>query len=291
MKVDTVQSNLGHRYIFTVCTGRNGQNSFTHLLQNSVPNCHALFEAPHVNIRLCGRLGSWERRFRRRFIETHELLGRGRVLQAFDQGNDDYIAQIAQKRLRRIDRDMAKLNASIYFDVSKYFARGLHVGFARNLPQYSLVLLVRDPILNMRSFLNRDKNFYLDNTRPDAPRNALRLEAIRLNKGELYLWAWCEMYLRYLQMAADDKVEAATIIHTSLLEDKDYMSAALDKISLPHGRLVTSAPRNTNASLGFKATEVRNEDIALFNGFLEKLPDKARRAIAYFDDYVPGQPA
>ena len=279
------------RYIFTVCAGRNGQNSLTHLLQNSVPNCHALFEAPHATIHLPGRLGSWERKFRRRFVETHELLGRGRVLQAYDQGDDDYIAGIARKRLQRIDREMTARNASIYFDVSKYFARGLHVGFARNLPSYSVVLLARDPILNMRSFLNRDKNFYLDNTRPDAPRNILRLPPDTLSKGELYLWAWCEMYLRYLRLAAEKQVDAATIIHTSRLQDPDYMTAALAEIKLPHGPLVTSAPRNTNASVGFKATEVRHEDIDLFNKFIEKLPQDIRRAITYFDDYVPGQSA
>jgi hypothetical protein len=291
MKNEIGKGNPDRRYIFTVCTGRNGQNSLTHLLQNSVPNCHALFEAPHANIHLSGRLGSWERKFRRRFVETHELLGRGRVLQAYDQGNDDYIARIAQKRLQRIDQEMTAKNASVYFDVSKYFARGLHVGFARNLPNYSVVLLVRDPVSNMRSFLNRNKNFHLDNTRPDAPRNVLRMATETLCKGELYLWAWCEMYLRYLQIAAQDNVDAATIIHTSRLEDPEYMTAALDNISLPHGPLITSAPRNTNASLGFKATEVRDEDIDIFNGFLEKLPDNARRAIAYFNDYVPGKPA
>lgn len=291
MKDDSGHSNTDRRYIFTVCAGRNGQNSLTHLLQNSVPNCLALFEAPHANIHLSGRLGNWEHKFRRRFIETHELLGRGRILQAYDQGNDEYIARIAKKRLRRIDREMTDTNATIYFDVSKFFARGLHVGFARNLPSYSVVLLVRDPILNMRSFLNRNKNFYLDNTRPDAPRNLLLMEAKALSKGELYLWAWCEMYLRYLQMAAEDRVDAATIIHTSRLQDLDYMAEALGQIGVSHRSLVTSAPRNTNSSLGIKATAMRDEDISLFNGFLEKLPHDVRRAITYFDNYVPGQPA
>ena len=279
------------RYIFTVCAGRSGQNSLTHLLQNSVPDCLPLFEAPHANTRRSGRLGNWERKFRRRFVETDEMLGRGRVLEAYEQGSDDYIAGIAKKRLRRIHQEMAAKNATIYFDVSKYFARGLHVGFAKKLEKFSVVLLVRDPILNMRSFLNRNKNFFLDNSRPDAPRNILDMKTETLQKGELYLWAWCEMYLRYLQLAAEKNVEAATIIPTSRLEDPEFMTAAFDQISLAHGPVVTSAPRNTNTSLGLKATQAHDEDVELFNRFLKKLPEDIRCAITYLDDYAPGQPA
>ncbi len=285
----TSTSTADRRYIFTVCAGRSGQNSLTHLLQHSVPGCLPLFEAPQANIRFSGRLASWERNFRRRFVETDELLGRGRILQAYHEGNDDYIAGIAAKRLRQIDREMTAKKASIYFDVSKYFARGLHVGFATNLARFSVVLLVRDPILNMRSFLNREKNFYLDNSRPDAPRNTLRMAADNMQKGELYLWAWCEMYLRFLKMAADDQVDAATIIPTSRLEDKDFMTSALGQISLAHEPLVTSVARNTNASLGFRSTQMLERDVDLFHGFVEKLPGKARQAITFLDDYVPGQ--
>jgi len=289
MQSDTGEHGTTRRYIFTVCAGRSGQKSLTHLLQTSVPGCHALFEAPHADIRLSGRLGSWERRFRRRFIETHELLGRGRVLQAYDEGDDAYLARIARKRLLHINREMTAKKASIYFDVSKYFARGLHIGFARNLPKFSVVLLVRDPIANMRSFLNRNKNFYLDNTRPDAPRNILRMDPDSLNKGELYLWAWCEIYLRYLRLAANNRLDAATIIDTERLQDAEYMSAALGKIGLPHGPLITSAPRNTNASLGIEATVIQDDDVILFEKFFQKLPQETRRAITFFNGYVPGK--
>ena len=36
-------------------------------------------------------------------------------------------------------------NSSVYFDVSKFYARGLHLGFNSLLKNYSVVLLARDP--------------------------------------------------------------------------------------------------------------------------------------------------
>ena len=83
--------------------------------------------------------------------------------------NDDvsYIENIARKRVSVINNNMKKNGDKIYVDVSKYFARGLHIGFHRVIPLFSLIHLVRDPILNMRSFLNMHKNFYLDNNSPD----------------------------------------------------------------------------------------------------------------------------
>ena len=52
-------------------------------------------------------------------------------------------------------------NSNVYFDVSKFYARGLYLGFNSLLENYSVVFLVRDPLMNMKSFLNRKKIFYL----------------------------------------------------------------------------------------------------------------------------------
>ena len=48
-------------------------------------------------------------------------------------------------------------NSNVYFDVSKFYARGLYLGFNSLLKNYSVVFLVRDPLMNMKSFLNRKK--------------------------------------------------------------------------------------------------------------------------------------
>ena len=76
------------------------------------------------------------------------------------------------------------------------------------------VRLLRDPVLNMRSFLNRNKTFYLDNTRPDAPNNRLCLDPADLSRGELYLWAWCETYLRFDALVEEFAIAPAVEIRT-----------------------------------------------------------------------------
>ncbi len=186
---------------------------------------------------------------------------------------------------------MARADCSIHIDVSKYFARGLHRGFLRALgaaePGVGLIRLVRDPLLNMRSFLNRNKDFGLDNSPPGAARNLLRLESADLEKGELYLWAWCEMYLRY-----DDLVEAFDLsptceIRTEHQSDPARMAAALEALGLPHDDIAPGLVVNSNATQGFGKTRVGAGDIALFERFLGRLPADIRRRIAYFDDYDP----
>jgi hypothetical protein len=278
-----------YRYIFTVTAGRSGQGSLTALLKHHVPGCYPAFEEPGVNRHLPGVLGDFERLFRRRFVETHELLGRGQVLTAFESGDDGYLEKVARRRLQLAHRTLAKHDAHIYFDVSKYFARGLHRGFARLLPSFSLVRLVRDPLLNMRSFLNRDKNFRLDNSLPDARNNLLRLDSSDFAPGEFYLWAWCEMYLRYARLVEDRKVERSVEIRTEDLSDAAKVNAALDALGLAHTPVAARPSANTNLSQGLGETAVRQEDVDLFERFVARLPGDIRRDIAYFSDYDPAR--
>ena len=147
---------MSKRYFFTVATGRCGQSSLTELLNTYVVDCYAAFEEPKPALHFRGVAGNLENRFRRRFVETDELLGRGKVLTAFEENDQVFLDAIVAKRLKSINAE----DSSIYFDVSKYFARGLHKAFARACPGIGLVLLVRDPISNMRSFLNRNKHFF-----------------------------------------------------------------------------------------------------------------------------------
>jgi len=71
-------SHVGHkRYIFTVTAGRSGQSTLTSLFNNHIRSSYVAFEEPQINYLFHGRLSDLERKFRRRFIETHELLGRG----------------------------------------------------------------------------------------------------------------------------------------------------------------------------------------------------------------------
>ncbi len=273
------------RFIFTVTAGRSGQGSLTELLNRHVPGCYAASEESRADRHFKGVLGDLERRFRRRFVETHELLGRGKVLEAYQAGDEVYLDRIVGKRLEMVER----IDATIYVDVSKYFARGLHRAFARALPGMGLIRLVRDPVMNMRSFLNRNKNFRLDNSMPDAPRNILCLDSSDMAKGELYLWAWCEMYLRFDRLVEEFEVARAVEIRTEHLADAARVYEAFDRLALPHAPVEIVAAVNTNVSHGYRETRIEPGDVALFERFLARVPPDIRRRIRYFDDYDPAR--
>ena len=141
----------------------------------------------------------------------------------------------------------------------------------------------------MRSFLNRKKYFFLDNNRPESGSNLLRLESNDMQKGELYLWIWCELYLRFNQMLACSKVVKHVEIRTERLDETTYLEEALNILEVEHNSIEKRDHTNTNASKGFGKTKVSEEDIATFNRFMKKLPNDARNQLTYFDDYEPTQ--
>jgi hypothetical protein len=275
------------RFIFTVATGRCGQASLSELINRHVKDAYAAFEEPQVRPVLPGGLGDVERRFRRRFVETDELLGRGRVLRAHTNGDTAYIDRVVAKRLLQIKREMASKEKSVYVDVSKYFARGLHLGYARAIRSFGLVLLVRDPVKNMRSFLNRDKNFFKDNPPTNVPGNLLRLDSASLSRGELYLWAWCEIYLRYLALRDAGHGAPAIEIRTDDLVNNDRMTEHFRSLDLAFEPLTPVPALNTNVGSGREPTIVSQEDVRTFERFLEKLPVAVIERIDYLRSYKP----
>jgi len=277
-----------NRYIFTVTAGRSGQNTLTKLIETYVENSYVAFEEPQINYISRGVVSNLERRFRRKFVETHELLGRGKILASFENGNTEYIELIAKQKLNTINKKMKKNNQQIYIDVSKYFARGLHVGFQNILPKFSLIHLVRDPILNMRSFLNRNKNFYLDNNSPGAKTNQLIMDPQKMTASELYLWAWCEMALRYEDMKNTEYVDRYVEIHTSKLNNYNYINKCLGDLNIEHAKVMKNDIRlNTNKESGYKKTEVKKSDIDIFEKFINKVPNNIVSRIPYLRSYDP----
>ena len=64
-------------YIFTITTGRSGQMTLYDILLNYSLNCLSEFESPTLYKNLfSGKMGFLEKKFRRKFIDTDELLGR-----------------------------------------------------------------------------------------------------------------------------------------------------------------------------------------------------------------------
>ena len=212
------------KYIFTVTAGRSGQETLTNLLNNCVNDTYASFESPMINTFFKGKLSNIEHQIRRKYFETNELLGRGKVLKAYNNNDTCFLNDVTSRRVKMINKKLNFENKSIYIDVSKYFARGLHVGFCNILPKISIINLVRDPLTNMKSFVNRRKNFILDNNLPDAPSNILKLDSSDMQKGELYLWAWCEIYLRFQYLKKKKCIDSYTEILTEKLNDADYIS-------------------------------------------------------------------
>ncbi len=274
-------------YYFTVVAGRSGQSTLTEILRRYVPSCYPAFEEPAPNLLLPGGLGRLEYRFRRRFVETNELLGRGKVLWAFEVGEDDYLEQVAKRRLNMIQRALQRHRTSIYFDVSKFFARGLHRGFRRLLPKIGLLRLVRDPVANMRSFLNRSKHFRLDNSLPEAASNILRLDSHDMSLGELYLWAWCEIYLRFDHMIEGGGVSRWAELRTERLDDSSHVESVLHELGLDFLPVQPVGYLNTNIDQGFRETRVDNDSIIIFERFMSRLSSRWLDRISYFNGYDP----
>jgi hypothetical protein len=122
---------------------------------------------------------------------------------------------------------------------------------------------------------------------PSARSNLLRLDPAELAPGELYLWAWCEMYLRYETFRRSMDVTHAIVIRTEELEDAAAMSRAFDALDLKYLPIKTREPINTNRERGLPRSLVSRDDILLFERFLDRLPPPTRDRIPYLADYDP----
>ena len=129
-----------------------------------------------------------------------------------------------------------------------------------NLSNFNLVFLVRDPLLNMKSYINRNKNFFLDNSHPNSENNILKIRG-NLIKEELYLWSWCETLLRYFKISKSKKVNKTIIIKTSDLEDINKIEKIFYFLDIKFSKLKTLEKVNTNKEIGIRQTEIEKKDI------------------------------
>ncbi|PPR15606.1 MAG: hypothetical protein CFH33_01335 [Alphaproteobacteria bacterium MarineAlpha9_Bin3] len=266
---------MNNNYIFTITTGRSGQMTLYDILLKYSYNCHTEFESPtlYKNI-FSGKLGILEKKFRRKFIDTNELLGRGKTLSAYENNDIQFINKIVTKKLISINRKLKKTNSDIYFDVSKHFVRSLYLGFDNLLENYSVVLLIRDPVLNMRSFLNRKKFFFLDNSSPHLKSNILVMDTSGWSDGEYYLWSWVETILRFKKISNFEKVKKSLIIKTEDLENSDTIAKILNKLEVPHKEIHDIKKLNTNISQGHGMTKINYDDYNVMKKFVSRLPSE-----------------
>ncbi len=265
------KKNEGQTFIFVVSAGRSGQSNFSQLLAQAYPTSYVAFEEPQLRYILPNFLNWPERKFRRAFIETDELLGRGRVLTAFSQNDRPLLELYGLKKFNWLRNKMSNQGCDICFEVNKHFLHGLHVGMESVIrPNHQVVHLVRDPLLNMRSYLNRNKNFYLDNGAPDCEFNEIKLDPSLLTKGQHYLHAWCECYLRANRFAEKHKINKHTLL-TQDLTDMKKMNIFFKKLCLPHEIIKPVEKTNTNQEQGFGETQLRDQDISDALNFLDML--------------------
>lgn len=272
-------------YIFTVTNGRSGQATLNKYLKLYAINCLSAFEEPNVTTILPGVLSNIEKKIRRKYLETNELLGRGKVLRAYQEKNFEYIKKIAKMRLKKINIDASKTNAFTYFDISKFYVRGLYKGFNSILNNFNLVFLVRDPLLNMKSYINRNKNFFLDNSSPSSKNNILVFRE-RIIKEELYLWSWCETFLRYYKISKNKKINKSIIIKTIDLDNSDLVKKAFDKLEIRYRPFKGVRKINTNEQLGILKTDISKKDIQILKQFIIKLPKNHKSLISALNSSV-----
>lgn len=271
-------------YIFTVTVGRSGQATLYDIVKKYSNNCIAALEEPNINYYSTGYLRTIERLIRRKYFETDELLGRGRILDAFVNRNDDYIKEISKKRLIIAKDKAKKSNANIYFDISKFYARGLHIGFNNILSDFTLIFLYRDPLLNMKSFINRNKNFLMDNNCPDEERNVLTMSSKGWSQGEFYLWSWSEIYLRFKKILSSNKVKKSLIVSSSDLMNPKKVSKILDKLEIKHSKILSIKKMNTNVEVGIQETKIEKKDIEILEKFISRLSKEIFQELFYLKD-------
>jgi len=187
---------------------------------------------------------------------------------------------------------MTKRGQQTYIDISKHFLHGLHRPTLERLRvrgdwPVRMIRLVRDPIQNMRSYLNRNKDVRLDYGATDGRFNELQLDPSHLSKGEVYLHAWCETYLRGARLVAEFDLPPPETIATWQLSDPIAVEGLLDRLGLPHGPVPALPAQNTNTDGGYRETRVSDADLETFERFMGKVPSDLRQRLPQPKDYGP----
>jgi len=273
-------------FIFVVSAGRSGQSSFSRQLKQAYPTSYVAFEEPQIRYAFPNFLNWPERKFRRAFVETDELLGRGKVLTAFSRNDRTTLKRYGLQKFNWLKNKMEQCGSNVCFEVNKHFLHGLHLGMEQMVrPNHQLIHLVRDPLLNMRSYLNRNKNFYLDNGAPDCEFNEIKMDPSLLTKGQHYLHAWCECYLRANKFAVNHGIKKHTLL-TRDLTNPAKMNSLFKNISLPCAAIQPVKKMNTNEEQGFGETKLEDQDMVEALNFIEMLPNKTLVKLPMFEYFI-----
>ena len=273
-------------YIYTACTGRCGQHSLGDFINRFALNTLAEVEPPQLLYPNNAPFGNYLRNFQRKWIFTDEMLGRGKALQWYRDGDRDSLARLSRLRLDRVERLCTKQKTQTYFEISKFFIRTYFEATQEIKPEIGILLLKRDPMNNAKSFFNRHKDFRLDNQLPHEKNVILQMEGKNLSLYQLYLWQWCEIELRSMRFIKSRKISRYYELYNSDLNDPVQIFNMLDFFAVEHqSRDVMCSPRpvNTNKDNGFDPTVLTTEDFIDFEIFLDMLPIKFRDELSSLD--------
>ena len=275
-------------YIYTVCTGRCGQHSLGDFVNRFALNTLVEVEPPRLLYPNNAPFGNYLRDFQRKWIFTDEMLGRGKALQWYRDGDRDSLTRLSNVRLDRVERLCSKQKAQTYFEISKFFIRTYFEATQEIKPDIGILILKRDPMNNAKSFVNRRKDFRLDNQLPHEKNVILQMQGKKLSLYQLYLWQWSEIELRTRRFIKSRKISRYYELYNSDLNDPIKICDMLDFFAVEHQSrdvMRSLRPINTNKDNGFDPTVLTTKDFMDFENFLDMIPPKFRYELGSLDDW------
>ncbi len=270
--------------IFTACTGRCGQNSLAEYFNRFGKNCFAEVEPPDLIYKQEWIFGNLVRIIQRKWIVTHEDLGRGKALLWYDNDKNERLEKLAKKRLKRI----LKFRCEHYIELSKFFIRSYCDAIYNLRKDIGVIKLYRNPLKNAPSFVNRNKKFSLDGVMPFFKKTCFKTDMEKLTKYQLYLWQWVEIDLRYQRFIEENNIEKHYEIKTEDLNEPTEVDQLFNYFDIElKTDIKPISPKNTNVSQGKPETVVRSQDIDEFYRFLEMMPADIMKKVSHIKDYCP----
>ena len=234
-------------------------------------------------------LGNWLRNVQRRWIVTDKMLGRGSALDWYAGNRKADLYKLSASRLQRVNRLCERSNTKSYFELSKFFIRTYFEATYNLRSDIGILFLHRDPLYNAKSYVNRRKNFYLDNQSPIGDNVLISMNPDFLSKFQLYLWSWCEVELRFRRFIHNNNITRYFELSSDDLFDHKIFFSMLDFFSvthLEHSEFVNVSPINTNEQAGYGQTKITQKDLDEFCRFVDILPKHTLAEMPTFRRWV-----
>ena len=261
--------------IFTVCNGRCGSATLARLINLNSVDALAEVEPPGLIYQNHWVLGNWLRNVQRRWIATDEMMGRGSALDWYARNKHVELSNLSANRLKRIIRLCERSNKKTYIELSKFFIRSYFEATFSLRSDIGILFLHRDPLYNAKSYVNRHKNFFLDNQSPIGENVIISINPDRLSKFQLYLWSWCEVEIRFRRFVRKNNIKKCFELSSVDLFDHKIFFSMLDFFSithLGHSEFLNVPPINTNEQAGYGLTKITQKDLDEFCAFVGMLP-------------------